>query len=80
MSKNLNRRFFYDFLIKLANEQINKVTHESNPLILEDGISKAEEQKLKNVKSSKSLIDQPDQGPPPLMQGEPRILKKVPTV
>ena len=90
MSKNLNRRFFYDFLIRLANEQTNKVP-EAIPIIIEDGThNKIDEvdstkernenvakiEKIEKVdKSGKNVQDQP----PPLMQGSPRILKKVPT-
>jgi hypothetical protein len=33
MSKNLNRRFFYDFLIQLANEACGTGEKENNPLV-----------------------------------------------
>ena len=41
MSKNLNRRFFYDFLIQLANEACGTGENENNPLVtVEDGSTK----------------------------------------
>ena len=77
MSKNLNRRFFYDFLLALAKE------YEVNPDAIETPfiIGKKNHFKKKNfVKSIRIFIDMPDHagddGPPPLMQDSPRSLKK----
>lgn len=62
MSKNLNRRFFYDFLIKLAKERQSETYKDLTNL--EDG-------KLLELGQSEPV--QPDNSePPPLMQDPPR--------
>ena len=74
MSKNLNRRFFYDFLLALAQE------YEKNPAVIEEqergeGLIQTETE----IKKKSDLnIDMPDgnDGPPPLTQDSPRIIKK----
>jgi hypothetical protein len=73
MSKNLNRRFFYDFLLTLAHvdeaEDV-KVLIDKDPESGDDEIKK------------KFLEEQgcEDGGPPPLMQGSPRSMKRILTV
>lgn len=68
MSKNLNRRFFYDFLIRMANE--SNVNQDNEIVTL---LEAGKEEPSTSLKKS-------DSQPPPLMQGTPKItLKKVHT-
>ena len=89
MSKNLNRRFFYDFLIELANEASNYKIH---PLVtVEDGGIKDTSKNIggsncscNDIKKSANNLAPPtvpplEEGPPPLMQGSPGNLTKIHT-
>ena len=89
MSKNLNKRFFYDFLIELANENSNYKIH---PLVtVEDGGIKNASNKIggsncscNDIKKSTNNLVPPtvptlDDGPPPLMQGSPGNMTKIHT-
>ena len=86
MSKNLNKRFFYDFLIELANENSNYKIH---PLVtVEDGDNLKNTSKsiggsncsCNDIKKRTNNLVPPtvpplEEGPPPLMQGSPVNLK-----
>ena len=89
MSKNLNKRFFYDFLIELANENSNYKIH---PLVtVEDGGIKNASNNIggsncscNDIKKSTNNLVPPtvptlDDGPPPLMQGSPGNMTKIHT-
>lgn len=67
MSKNLNRKFFYDFLIRLATDAKARKDDKS-PLNVEDGEATAS-----NGQASAENNDEP----PPLMQGTPRKLPGI---
>ena len=93
MSKNLNRRFFYDFLINLAKEHQQKQKRqlisqaesgESQVALDEPDLAKAASSKShENEKSTESCEELKRSTtldePPPLMEGSPRTLKKVHT-
>ena len=75
MSKNLNRRFFYDFLIQLAKDASTETETDKVPLVTIEEGSKNFSGSNCNCndikKSTQSLAVPPDQdgGPPALMQG-----------
>lgn len=91
MSKNLNRRFFYDFLIQLANDACGNGENENNPLVtVEDGSTKNLGNHITGStcsncscndlkKSTNNLAPPEDNGPPPLMQGSPAATLKIHT-
>ena len=80
MSKNLNRRFFYDFLLALAKEyEVNPDAIET-PFIIGKNLKKQIFYNFFSWNQKRIFIDMPDHagddGPPPLMQDSPRSLKK----
>ena len=88
MSKNLNRRFFYDFLIQLANDASTEETDKVPLVTIEEGSKGDHALSGSNCncncndikKSTQSLVPpELDGGPPPLMQGSPDTLRKNPT-
>ena len=94
MSKNLNRRFFYDFLIQLANDHNGTGENENNPLVtVEDALDGSTKNLGNHItgstcshcscndlkKSTTNLAPPEDNGPPPLMQGSPAATLKIHT-
>ena len=91
MSKNLNRKFFYDFLIALAKEyhcnkqmkykQISnaETNLESGNLLDEPDLAKSHEKSAENLEAEELKKSKTLDEPPPLMEGSPRTLKKVHT-
>ena len=91
MSKNLNKRFFYDFLINLSRENC------LGPMLLaengtychgpaapttdqDDTVAYDDDKKLIQSPSTPMIIKNDSDEPPPLIEGPPRtLLKKIHT-